>query len=115
MTERAPELLIAFVVGGGVLTGCSRDSGASRAAQHGQYLFELHCAGCHEQLHPELRKQPPKLAGLFSAKALPGGAPATDQQVRKTILEGKGTMPAFDQRLSTDEVEALLKYLHTMK
>ena len=115
MIRRVLEVLIALVVGGSVVTGCSRDSGTSGGTQHGRYLFAVHCAGCHEQLHPELRKQPPKLAGMFSAKVLASGAPATDLQIRKTILEGKGTMPAFGQRLSADEVDDLLKYLHTME
>jgi Cu/Ag efflux protein CusF len=40
---------------------------------------------------------------------------ATDAQIRKTIIEGKGTMPAFDQRLSDQEVSCLISYLHTLK
>jgi len=52
---------------------------------------------------------------LFQLKSLPSGAPATDAQVRKTIIEGRGTMPAFDQRLSEEEVDDLVKYLHTLK
>jgi mono/diheme cytochrome c family protein len=81
----------------------------------GQTLFELHCAPCHQDTHPDLRKQPPKLERLFQSKSLPSGAPATDAQVRKTIIEGRGTMPAFDQRLSEEDVDDLLKYLHTLK
>lgn len=115
MTVRSLEVLISLIVGGSALTGCSRVSGARESAQQRQHLFELHCAGCHEQPHPELRKQPPKLAELFSAKVLPSGVPATDLQIRKTILEGKGTMPAFNQRLSAIEVDELVKYLHTIK
>jgi hypothetical protein len=37
-----------------------------------------------------------------------------DEEVPKTIIEGRGTMPAFDQRLRKDEVDALLKYLHRL-
>jgi mono/diheme cytochrome c family protein len=101
----------------GPLSGCSenRASGLSDAARHGQYLFELHCADCHESAHPELRKQPPKLEGLFRANTLPSGAPATDAQVRKTVIEGKGTMPAFDQRLREQDIDDLVKYVHTLK
>ena len=97
-----------------LLTGCS-SLGLSGAELHGARLFDLHCAECHEESNPDLKKQPPKLKGLFRSKRLPSGAPATDQQVHKTIIEGLGTMPAFDQRLSDQEVDDLVKHLHTLK
>ncbi len=93
-----------------LLTACS----PSASAQRGQELFDLHCASCHEDPPPDLKKQPPKLEGLFQAKYLPSGAPATDQQVRKTVIEGLRTMPAFDQRLSDQDLNDLLAYLHTL-
>ncbi|HTZ84423.1 MAG TPA: cytochrome c [Candidatus Acidoferrales bacterium] len=94
-----------------ISTGCS--PGADE--QRGQDLFDLHCALCHEMPTPDLKKQPPKLEGLFKKATLPSGAPATDQQVRKTIIEGIGTMPAFDQRLTSKDLDDLVKYLHIMK
>jgi mono/diheme cytochrome c family protein len=96
---------------------CSHQGRAylSEDEMQGQELFELHCAPCHQGAHPDLRKQPPKLEGLFQSKSLPSGAPATDAQVRKTIIAGRGTMPAFDQRLSEEDVDDLVKYLHTLK
>jgi mono/diheme cytochrome c family protein len=90
------------------LTGCDSE-------QHGSELFDLHCVECHETANPDLKKQPPKLEGLFHSKTLPSGAPATDEQVRRTIIEGRGTMPAFDGRLSERDVSDLIKYLHTLK
>lgn len=95
------------------LAGCSQPSNASSGAA-GHELYQLHCLECHEGKNLNLRKQPPKLNGLFQAKALPSGAPATDDEVRKTIIEGRGIMPAFDQRLTDKEVADLLKYLHTI-
>lgn len=94
------------------LAGCSQTTSASSSAGH--ELYQLHCMDCHEGKNLNLRKQPPKLNGLFQAKALPSGAPATDAEVRKTIIEGRGIMPAFDQRLSDKELEDLVKYLHTI-
>ena len=96
---------------------CSHQGGAylSEDEMQGRALFEDHCAPCHQGAHLDLRKQPPKLEGLFHSKSLPSGAPATDAQVRKTIIEGRGTMPAFDQRLSKEDVDDLVKYLHTLK
>lgn len=92
-------------------TACS----PSASAQRGQELFDLHCALCHERPTPDLKKQPPRLENLFAAKQLPSGVPATDAQVRKTIVEGLRTMPAFDKRLNEQELDDLVAYLHTLK
>ena len=94
------------------LASCSQTTNAAGSAGH--ELYQLHCEECHEGKNLNLRKQPPKLNGLFQAKALPSGAPATDAEVRKTIIEGRGIMPAFDQRLTDTEIEDLVKYLHTI-
>jgi len=99
--------IVSFVVADGVL--------AERKEIQGQWLYDDHCAECHENPHPELRKQPPNLHGLFLAKALPSGAPATDEQVSKTIIEGRGTMPAFDKRLREADARELVAYLHKLK
>ncbi|HUM04232.1 MAG TPA: cytochrome c [Terriglobales bacterium] len=97
-----------------VLAGCSRKK-SSAVDMAGQDLFDLNCALCHEMSNPDLHKQPPKLEHLFQAKTLPSGAPATDEQVRKTIVEGRGTMPAFDRRLQPEEVGHIVRYLHTFQ
>ena len=90
------------------LSGCN-------SSRHGEELFDLHCVDCHEMPNPDLLKQPPKLEGLFHSKKLPSGAPATDEQVRKTIIEGLRTMPAFKGRLSESDVEDLISYLHSLQ
>ena len=86
-----------------------------RTESEGQYTYELQCAECHERPQPDLLKQPPNLHRIFSRRTLPSGAPATDEQVRKTIVEGRGTMPAFDKRLSNGELDKVVQYLHTLK
>jgi mono/diheme cytochrome c family protein len=106
-----PWLIAVLSLLAGWQTSCDR----SRAEQRGRELFELHCAACHEASNLDLKKQPPKLEGLFQSKRLPSGAPATDEQVRKTIVQGIGTMPAFDQRLSGEDVDDLVRYLHQLK
>jgi mono/diheme cytochrome c family protein len=97
-----------------VFAGCSA-TGRSIRVERGEALFQFHCAPCHEMPPPDLLKEPPKLNGLFNSKALPSGAPATDEQVRKVIIEGFKTMPAFDKRLKDDEVRDLIAYLHKLK
>ena len=81
----------------------------------GARLYHDNCAECHDNPQPDLHKQPPGLRGLFTKSALPSGAPANDAQVRKEIVEGIGTMPAFDQRLTDRDVDGLVKYLHGLQ
>ena len=98
-----------------MLVACEPKARLGNAETEGRWLYELHCAVCHENPQPDLHKQPPNLHGLFLAKSLPSGAPATEEQVRKTIIEGRGTMPAFDRLLSEEEVKDLLQYLRKLK
>ncbi len=86
----------------------------SRAELEGQWLYQNNCAECHETQQPDLHKQPPNLHGLFRRHSLPSGAPATGAQIRQTILEGRGTMPAFDQRLREQDVENLISFLRRL-
>jgi mono/diheme cytochrome c family protein len=87
---------------------------ASNAELEGEWLYENNCAECHETLHPDLLKQPPNLHGLFRRRVLPSGAPLTDAQIRTTIIEGRGTMPAFDQRLREEDVDNLIRFLQRL-
>lgn len=81
--------------------------------EDGRILYRLNCASCHEQENLGLIKEPPRLQGLFHKRLLPSGAPATDEEVYRTITLGKNTMPAFDQRLTDAEVREIVAYLHT--
>jgi mono/diheme cytochrome c family protein len=84
-------------------------------AGQGARLYHENCAECHDNPQPDLHKQPPNLHGLFVTGSLPSGAPATDAQLHKIIVEGVGTMPAFDQRISEADVSELVKYLHHLQ
>ncbi|HKM91877.1 MAG TPA: cytochrome c [Candidatus Acidoferrales bacterium] len=94
--------------------GCApgeENSQAAPAAEQGKVLYDMHCAACHEDTKLDLAKKPPKLDGIFERRSLPSGAPATEEQVRKTILEGRGIMPPFGQSLSKEDVDDLVAYL----
>lgn len=99
--------------------GCSRNNmdygpAFASAETRGELLYERNCSPCHDAQSVQLLKQPPKLSGLFRQRALPSGAPTTDEQVRKTILGGRGIMPPFDHALDKQQIDALLKYLHRL-
>jgi len=79
----------------------------------GKHLYEVRCAHCHEENDLALKKVPPDLHGMFDKSKLPSGAPATDVEVRRVVVAGKGMMPAFTGRFDDPQMEALLAYLHT--
>jgi mono/diheme cytochrome c family protein len=101
------------------LCGCSRnnmDYGPmfASAEARGEVVYERNCSACHDAENLQLLKEPPKLKHLFERKNLPSGAPATDEQVRNTILAGHGIMPPFEHTLDKQQLDDLLKYLHKL-
>jgi mono/diheme cytochrome c family protein len=79
----------------------------------GKHLYEVRCAHCHRDNDLGLHKPPPDLHSVFRNAKLPSGAPATDDEVRRVVLAGKGVMPAFNGRFTDEQMNALLAYLHT--
>jgi mono/diheme cytochrome c family protein len=79
----------------------------------GKHLYEVRCAHCHEENDLQLKKVPPDLHAVFKNGTLPSGGPATDAEVRRVVLAGKGMMPAFNGRFDDAQMSALLAYLHT--
>lgn len=95
------------------LAGCHRKDQLTDQQAQGKKLYDVRCAHCHEYNDLALKKVPPNLHGVFNHSTLPSGAPATDVQVARTVLTGKGMMPSFAGRFTTAQMEALLAYLHT--
>ena len=96
------------------LPGC-RSSSPSLTPQEveGKHLYLVRCAHCHEENDLALKKAPPDLHAVFGRATLPSGAPATDVEVRRMVLAGKGMMPAFTGRFTEEQMDALVAYLHT--
>jgi mono/diheme cytochrome c family protein len=92
--------------------GCGPDP-LTRQQMLGRALYQGRCAHCHQDNDLALKKVPPDLHGIFNRSALPSGAPATDAEVERVVLAGKGMMPAFTGRFSQEQMSALLAYLHT--
>ena len=93
------------------LPGCSK--GISASEKRGEYLYTLNCYDCHEENQLGLLKTPPKLHRMFSHHYLPDGTTlAIDESVRQVIIHGKRTMPAFNGRLSNDQIGDIIAYLH---
>ena len=77
----------------------------------GAQVFHQACAKCHyptttQGLHG------PGLQAITKIKAMPSGAPPTDERLTQTILHGHGTMPGT--QLSDDQLQDLLAYMHSL-
>src|ERR1700740_2675377 len=105
-------LWLALVVMVVAAVACSRNNmdygpAFASAETRGSVVYDKNCRQCHDAENLPLLKQPPKLRGLSQKKTLPSGAPATDEQVRKTILEGRATMPPFEHTLDEKQIDDL--------
>jgi mono/diheme cytochrome c family protein len=77
----------------------------------GAEVFQVNCMRCHNPTTTQA-KQGPGLQAITKVKAMPSGAPPTDERLTATILHGRGIMPAA--ALNDDELRDLLAYLHTL-
>jgi mono/diheme cytochrome c family protein len=93
--------------------GCHREPALTAQQMDGKHLYAVRCAHCHQDNDLALKKVPPDLHSVFLRSTLPSGAPATDAEVRRVVLAGKGLMPPFAGRFTDEQMSALLAYLHT--
>jgi mono/diheme cytochrome c family protein len=102
-----------MVSGIAFVAGCGSAPKLTQQQVEGKHLYGGRCAHCHEDNDLALKKVPPDLHGVFKRSTLPSGAPATDAEVRRVVLAGKGMMPSFAGRFGDDQMSALIAYLHT--
>lgn len=80
----------------------------------GRKIYDNECDRCHEP-YSTRGKKGPGLKGMFKGQYLSkSGLPANDDRVLDIIRIGRNDMPAFGQKLNSDEMQALLAYLHTL-
>lgn len=77
----------------------------------GAQVFEARCARCH---YPTTTRglNGPGLQALTKQKAMPSGAPPTDERLADVIVRGRAMMPATP--LTDSQMSDLLAYLHTL-
>jgi mono/diheme cytochrome c family protein len=78
---------------------------------HGASVFQANCARCHYPTTTQGLKGP-GLQAITKAKAMPSGAPPTDERLSALILHGRQMMPAT--ALDNAQLHDLLAYLHTL-
>jgi mono/diheme cytochrome c family protein len=98
-----------------LLVACEPKARLGNPETEGRWLYELHCAECHENPQPELHKHPPNLHRTVSSQVLaerrPGNRGAGTQDHHRRPPHDA----SFDRRLSDEEVKDLLQYLRKLK
>ncbi len=80
----------------------------------GRKIYDAHCDRCHEP-YSSKGKKGPGLKGVFQNKYLSlSGLPANDERVVDIIRLGRNEMPGYSQTLSSQDIQDLLAYLHTL-
>jgi mono/diheme cytochrome c family protein len=80
----------------------------------GRKIYDAECDRCHEP-YSTRGKKGPSLKGIFQHKYLSqSGLPANDERVTDIIRLGRSEMPGYSQKLSSQQVQDLLTYLHTL-
>jgi mono/diheme cytochrome c family protein len=77
----------------------------------GAQVYQAKCARCHNPTNTRPLNGP-GLQAITKVKAMPSGAPPTDERVTTVILRGRGMMPGT--QLDDSQLQDLLAYLHTL-
>lgn len=82
------------------------------AAEDGAAVFKAKCAMCHGPNGDGSTPMGKKLGlkALSSAEV----QKLTDDEVRQTIVKGKGKMPAFDKKVTSDQLQALVAHIRSL-
>jgi mono/diheme cytochrome c family protein len=104
-----------------VLTGCDverrksdAELGLNSQQAAGRKIYDNYCDRCHRPYSTKGKKGP-GLKGVFQNKYLPQtGLPANDERVTDIIRNGRPDMPGYSQVLSSQDIQDLLAYMHTL-
>jgi len=113
--------VVVLVLASFALTGCDMERrksdielGLNPQQAAGRKIYDNECDRCHEPYSTKGKKGP-GLKGVFKNKYLSmSGLPANDERVTDIIRLGRHEMPAYNQKLSQEEIEDLLAYMHTL-
>lgn len=98
-----------------VLAGLRAYVTAQLPPEKGAMLFQKKgCVGCHFTDSRET-KFGPGLKGLFDRQRLPeSGRPATAANVRSQLIDPYQKMPSFADKLTDEQMDAIIQYLETL-
>ena len=126
MTARRPSkgkrfaILAAAVFLLGVFAGCDveprktdAELGQNPQQASGRRVYDARCAECH-YAYSTRNLRGPSLHGLFKKQFMTNGMPANGERVADIILMGRAKMPGFQQKLTQQQFDDLMAYLHTL-
>jgi mono/diheme cytochrome c family protein len=102
---------VALVLGCRSLPPSKPESQFTEQEARGQQVYKAYCAKCHYPTNTR-SLHGPGLQAITKIKAMPSGAPPTDERLSVVILRGRNMMPAT--QLSDDQLNDLLAYLKTL-
>lgn len=80
----------------------------------GRRVYDAECARCHEP-YSTRGKKGPGLKGVLQRKYLSlSGLPANDERITDIVRMGRGEMPSYSQKLSPQDIQDILAYMHTL-
>jgi mono/diheme cytochrome c family protein len=80
----------------------------------GRKIYDNYCDRCH-RAYSTKGKKGPGLKGVFQNKYLSQtGLPANEERVTDIIRNGRPDMPGYGQVLSSQDIQDLLAYMHTL-
>ncbi len=118
--RRLTWILAVALAGLSLLAGCDTEPrktdaelGLNPQQAAGRRVYDTRCAECHFAYSTH-NLRGPSLHGLFKQQFMKNGMPANDARVTDIILLGRAKMPAFQQKLTQQQLDDLLAYLHTL-
>jgi len=113
-------LVVLILIALTALSGCDAEPRKSNAElglneqqAQGRLVYDARCAECH-YAYSKRNLRGPSLHGLFQKQFMSSGIPANDDRVTDIIVMGRAKMPGFQQKLTPQQLQDLLAYLHTL-
>jgi cytochrome c6 len=106
-----------FLFAGLVTSGLLFASVVSAAESDGQKVFQGKCTQCHGKD----AKGAPKMAKVLKVDPIKvdllreEAAALSAEEMEKTVTNGKGKMPKYKGKLSTEEITAAVQYVKTLQ
>jgi mono/diheme cytochrome c family protein len=110
-------MLVICTAGAALFAGCRSLPPSKPSSEwtpeeaRGARVFQKNCARCH---YPTTTAglRGPGLQAITKVKAMPSGAPPTDERLTAVILRGRGEMPRTT--MDDSQLQDLLAYIHSL-
>ena len=116
----SPVVVVLILIALTALAGCDAEPRKSDAElgltlqqAQGRRVYDARCAECH-YAYSKRDLRGPSMHGLFQKQFMSSGIPANDDRVTDITLLGRAKMPGFQQKITQQQLQDLMAYLHTL-